>query len=159
MASGDVTTARTVSEDDLPMGHVVTTSGRVSGVHRVGEPFTDDLPFTTDELVRLDVALTESTRSTEVRFNVYIGELGDNTAAGADALFPSTPEAERSVLLAVSPNQRTIEIRSGRAVSGRVTDRVAQLGASAAVSSFAEGDLVDGLVSAIKVMSAAITGP
>lgn len=159
MASGDVTTARPVSEDDLPMGHVVTTSGRVSGVHRVGEPFTDDLPFTTDELVRLDVALTESTRSTEVRFNVYIGELGENTAAGADALFPSTPEAERSVLLAVSPNQRTIEIRSGRAVSGRVTDRVAQLGASAAVSSFAEGDLVDGLVSAIKVMSAAITGP
>lgn len=158
MASGDVV-SRPVSADDLPVGHVVTSSGRISGVHRAGEPFADDLPFTTDELVRLDTALTECTRSTKVRFNVYIGDLGENTAAGADALFPGTPEAERSVLLAVSPNQRTIEVRSGRAVSDRVTDRVTQLGASAATSSFAEGDLIDGLVSAVKVMSAAITAP
>lgn len=158
MASGDVV-AKPISAENLPMGHVVTTSGRVSGVHRVGEPFTDDLPFTTDELVALDDALTDATRRTKVRFNVYVGELGEDTASGADALFPTTPEPERSVLLAVSPNQRTIEVRSGRAVADRVTDRVTQLGASAAVSSFSEGQLIDGLVSAIKVMSAAISAP
>ncbi|NLE78982.1 MAG: DUF5130 domain-containing protein [Rhodococcus sp.] len=159
MASGDVTTTRPVSAEDLPVGHVVTTSGRVSGVHRSGELFSDDLPFTTQELVALDNALTDNTRRTKVRFNVYIGDLGGDTAAGADGLFPNTPEAERSVLIAVSPNQRTVEIRSGVAVADRVTDRVAQLGASAAVSSFAEGDLIDGLVSAVKVMSAAISAP
>ncbi|MFD4368120.1 DUF5130 domain-containing protein [Rhodococcus sp. NPDC058521] len=158
MASGDVV-AKPMSAEDLPVGHVVTTSGRVSGVHRVGEPFVDDLPFTTEELVALDDALTDATRRTKVRFNVYVGDLGENTAAGADALFPNTPEPERSVLLAVSPNQRIIEVRSGRAVSDRVTDRVNQLGASAAVSSFSEGQLIDGLVSAVKVMSAAISAP
>ncbi|MFC9832594.1 DUF5130 domain-containing protein [Rhodococcus sp. NPDC127530] len=159
MASGDLIPASAVSADSLPVGSVVTASGRISGVHRVGEPFTDDLPFTTDELVRLDDALTEGTRKTKVRFNAYIGDLGDDTAAGADALFPTTPEAERSVLIAVSPNQRTVEVRSGRAVANRVTDRVAQLGATAAVSSFGDGDLIDGLVSAIRVMSAAIASP
>ncbi|MCQ4118731.1 DUF5130 domain-containing protein [Rhodococcus tibetensis] len=159
MASGDLIPASRVSEEDLPVGSVVTASGRVSGVHRAGEPFEDDLPFTTDELVRLDDALTEGTRMTKVRFNAYIGDLGVDTAVGADALFPSTPEAERSVLIAVSPNQRTVEIRSGVAVADRVTDRVSQLGATAAVASFGDGDLIDGLVSAIRVMSAAISSP
>ncbi|CAM3030748.1 DUF5130 domain-containing protein [Prescottella defluvii] len=138
------------------MGTVVTSGGRISGVHRIGEPFADLLPFTTEQLVRLDVALTEATRSTKVRFNIYVGDLGENPAAGADAVFPNTPEADRSILIAVSPNQRVIEVRGGRGVANRVTDRVTQLGVTAAVGSFGEGDLIDGLVSALRVMSAAI---
>ncbi|NMM87452.1 DUF5130 domain-containing protein [Rhodococcus sp. SRB_17] len=159
MASGDHSAAVAIAPEDLPMGSVITSSGRISGVHRVGEPFTDDLPFETKDLVALDVALTEATRATKVRFNAYIGDLGANPAAGADALFPTTPEAERSVLIAVSPNQRVVEVRSGRVIADRVTDRVAQLGATAAVSSFSEGNLIDGLISAIRVMSAAISAP
>ncbi|SDE10280.1 DUF5130 domain-containing protein [Rhodococcus tukisamuensis] len=147
-----------VIEADLPVGSVLTASGRVSSVHRIGEPY-DDLPFTVDELVALDDAMTDATRATKVRFNAYIGPLGDDPAAGAEELFPTTPEAERSVLIAVSPNQRAVEIRSGKAVADRVTDRVAQLGVTAAVSSFGEADLIDGLISAIRVMSAAIARP
>ncbi|MFE4501574.1 DUF5130 domain-containing protein [Rhodococcus sp. NPDC056743] len=159
MASGDHSTAVAVAPEDLPMGSVITASGRISGVHRVGEPFTDDLPFTTKDLVALDVALTEATRATKVRFNVYVGDLGADPTAGADALFPTTPEAERSVLIAVSPNQRVVEVRSGRVVADRVTDRIAQLGATAAVSSISEGNLIDGLISGIRVMAAAISAP
>ena len=159
MASGDHSTALAVAPEDLPVGSVVTSSGRVSGVHRIGEPFTDDLPFETMDLVALDVAMTEATRATQVRVNAYVGDLGSDPAAGADALFPTTPEAERSVLIAVSPNQRTVEVRSGRAIADRVTDRVTQLGATAAVASFSEGNLIDGLISAIRVMAAAISAP
>ncbi|GAB2630317.1 DUF5130 domain-containing protein [Prescottella soli] len=155
MASGDVLQSSAVAPADLPVGTVVTTSGRLSGVHRVGE-LLNQPPFTTDELVRLDDALTDATRLTQVRFNVFIGDLGENPAAGADAVFPSTPEAERSVLIAVSPNQRAIEVRGGRRIGNRVTDRVAQLGVTAAVASFGEGNLIDGLVSALRVMSSAI---
>lgn len=159
MVSGDVAQATTVPAEGLPVGTVVTSSGRISGVHRVGEEF-DDLPFTTQELVTLDDALTDATRDTKVRFNVYVGDLGEaDPTAAADALFPTTPDAERSVLIAVSPNQRTVQIRGGRAVAHRVTDRIAQLGVTAAVASFSEGDLIDGLVSAIRVMSAAIAAP
>ncbi|KAA0022893.1 DUF5130 domain-containing protein [Antrihabitans cavernicola] len=147
-----------VSEADLPVGSVLTSSGRVSAVHRAGEEF-DDPPFSQKELLRLDNALTEATRKTKVRFNAYIGDLGADTAAGADALFPKTPEAARSALIAVSPNERAVEIRSGRAVANRVTDRIAQLGVTAAVASFGEGDLIDGIVAALRVMSAAIASP
>lgn len=154
MASGNHWPA--VIEDELPLGSVVTSSGRVSSVHRAGEEFPE-LPFTQQELIALDVALTDATRATKIRFNVYVGDLGDDPAAGVLALFPNTPEAERSTLIAVSPNQRAIEIRSGRRVSNRVTDSVAQLGVTAAVASFGQGDLIDGIVSAIRVMTAAIS--
>ncbi|NLU84000.1 DUF5130 domain-containing protein [Rhodococcus sp. HNM0569] len=157
MASGDHGGHAVVAQRDLPIGSVVTSSGRISAVHRAGEPFGDDLPFTTDQLVRLDDALTDATRATMVRFNIFVGDLEGDPAAAVDELFATTPDVERSVLIAVLPNQRVVEIRSGRAVAGRVTDRVAQLGVTAAVSSFREGDLIDGLVSALRVMTGAIT--
>ncbi|TSD99992.1 DUF5130 domain-containing protein [Skermania sp. ID1734] len=144
-----------VIEDELPVGSVVTTSGRVSAVHRAGAEFPE-LPFTQMELIRLDNALTDATRRTKVRFNVYLGDLGEDFAAGVDHLFPSTPEARRSVLLAVLPNQRAVEIRSGRDVSDRANDRVLQLGVTAAVASLGDGDLIDGIVASIRVMAAAI---
>jgi hypothetical protein len=127
-------------------------------VHEAGHVFPE-LPFSKEELIRLDTALIEATRKTKVRFNVYLGELGDDPAQGVLDIFPNTPEAERSALIAVSPNQRAIEIRSGRAVANRVTDSIAQLGVTAAIASFGQGDLIDGIVAALRVMSAAVAKP
>ena len=75
-----------------------------------------------------------------------------------DELLPHTPDATNSVLIAVSPNQKAIEIRSG-AAAARVTDKVCQLGVTAAKAALAEGDLLDGIESAVNVIAAAITGP
>ncbi len=144
-----------VDESTLTRGHVLTNSGRVSAVHEAGGEF-EELPFTQQELVRLDNALTDATRKTKIRFNIYLGDLGADPATGTDELFGRTPEAERSLLIAVSPDQRAVEVRSGRAVADRADHRVAQLGVTAAVSAFKDGDLIDGLVSAVRVMSAAI---
>ncbi|AFT99694.1 hypothetical protein O3I_008660 [Nocardia brasiliensis ATCC 700358] len=142
-------------EADLPHGYVVTSSGRVSGVHEAGDVFKE-APFSDDERLAIDNVLTEATRATKVRFNIYIGDLGTDPAAGADAIFPSTPEAPASVLIAVSPNDKAIEVRSGREIADRANDRVCQLGVTAALSSFRQGQLIDGLVSAVRVMAAAI---
>ncbi|MBF6172085.1 DUF5130 domain-containing protein [Nocardia blacklockiae] len=147
-----------VVEADLPRGYAVTTSGRVSGVHEAGDVFKE-APFTDTERLILDNTLTEATRATKVRFNIFIGDLRPDPATGVEALFPTTPEAERSVLIAVSPNDRAIEVRSGRDVADRVNDRVCQLGVTAALSSFRQGELIDGLVSAVRVMAAAIGRP
>lgn len=144
-----------VVEADLPHGYALTSSGRVSGVHEAGDVFKE-APFSDDERLAMDNALTEATRATKVRFNVYIGDLGADPAAGADALFPSTPEAARSVLIAVSPNEKAVEVRSGHEVADRANDRVCQLGVTAALSSIRQGQLIDGLVSAVRVMAAAI---
>ena len=147
-----------VVEADLPHGYVVTTSGRVSGVHEAGDVFKE-APFNDNERLLMDNTLTEVTRATKVRFNIYIGELGADSAAGADAIFPRTPEAARSVLIAVSPNEKSVEVRSGRNVADRVNDRICELGASALLSSLRQGELIDGLVSAVRVMGAAIGRP
>ncbi|WP_327148041.1 DUF5130 domain-containing protein [Nocardia sp. NBC_01329] len=144
-----------VVETDLPHGYALTSSGRVSGVHEAGDVFKE-APFDNNERLAMDNVLTEATRATKVRFNVFIGDLGPDAAAAVDALFPTTPEAARSVLIAVSPNDHSVEVRSGRDVADRANDRVCQLGVTAALSSLRQGELIDGLISAVRVMSAAI---
>jgi hypothetical protein len=63
------------------------------------------------------------------------------------------------VLLAVSPDQRAIEVAYGSELRGRGIESAAPLGVSAAASAFREGNLIDGLISAVRVMSAAISRP
>ncbi|OQS16649.1 DUF5130 domain-containing protein [Nocardia donostiensis] len=144
-----------VVEADLPRGYVLTSSGRVSGVHEAGDLFRE-APFSDEERLLMDNVLLEATRATKVRFNVYIGDLDGDPATAVDELFPTTPEAARSVLIAVSPNDRAVEVRSGKDVTDRATERVCQLGVTAALSSMRQGQLIDGLVSAVRVMAAAI---
>ncbi len=158
MASGELTRTN-VDPGNLPYGAALTSSGRVSAVFEFGKLNPELLPFTTQELVAMDDALIEATRATQIRFNVYVGDLGLDPAVGANEVFPGTPDAIRSVLVAVDPNTKSIEIRTGRRVSDRATDRVAQLGITAAVGPFRDGELIDGLVSAVRVMAAAIVRP
>ena len=44
-------------------------------------------------------------------------------------------------------------------MSNRATDRVAQLGVTAALGPFRDGNLIDGLVTSVRVMTAAILSP
>jgi hypothetical protein len=67
------------------------------------------------------------------------------------------PTPENAVLLAVSPNQRAIEVVYGSEVKGRGIEEAAPLGVSAAAASFQEGDLIDGLISAVRVLSAGVS--
>lgn len=153
MASGEVATREPA---ELPRGFVVTSSGRISGVTEPGEPSLD-YPFPTMDLVKLDDALKYGSRAARARFAVYIGDLGSDTAAGAREVFAKVPTPNNAVLLAVSPNQKAIEVVYGSELQGRGIEEAAPLGVSAAAASFNYGRLLDGLVSAVKVMSAAIS--
>ncbi|MEU5843822.1 DUF5130 family protein [Rhodococcus sp. NPDC047139] len=157
MASGDVIQRPVVAPEDLPHGAAITSSGRISTVRGLGQPFTG-APFKDRDLITLDDTLTGALRATGVRFTVYIGDAAD-PAAATDALLPTTPDAADSVLIAVYPNQRSIEIRSGSSAADRATDRVLQLGVTAAVSSFGQGNLLDGITSAVRVIANAMIAP
>jgi hypothetical protein len=61
------------------------------------------------------------------------------------------------VLLAVSPNQRAIEVVYGSGVSGRGIEESAPKGVAAAAELFKDGNLVPGLIKAIQVMSAGVS--
>lgn len=155
MATGEIAA---VEQADLPRGWVVTTSGRISGVTEPGE-LSLTYPFPTKDLVVLDDALKYGSRAARVRFAVYIGDLGQEPAAAAREILGRVPTPNNAVLLAVSPNQRAIEVVYGSDVQGRGIETTAPLGVSAAASAFQEGNLMDGLISAIRVLSAGIAPP
>ena len=154
MASGEV--VKTTGTAVLPYGYAITTSGRVSGVTEPGE-LSVHYPFPVKDLVVLDDALKYGSRAAKARFAVYLGDLGDDTAATARELLATVPTPDNAVLLAVSPNQKAIEVVYGNEVNGRGIEEAAPLGVSAAAASFKEGNLMDGLISAVRVLSAGVS--
>ena len=158
MASGEVATLAPAELAELPRGFVVTSSGRISGVTEPGEASVT-YPFPVKDLVVLDDALKYGSRAAKARFAVYLGDLGDDTAAAAREILAKVPTPDNAVLLAVSPNQRAIEVVYGSDVKGRGIEEAAPLGVSAASGSFKEGNLMDGLISAVRVLSAGVSPP
>lgn len=140
-------------DDELAHGTAVVNVSRVSVARhlRVQEPA---LPFTPQQLARLDEALTFAGRETGVAFSVYLGELGEDTRARAEQMFVGLGSAAPgAVLIAVSPGERVVELVTGSSVQRRVTDRAARLAVTAMVASFREGDLAGGLVSALRMLA------
>ena len=157
MASGDVAHNAgdlAAASSALPMGTVVTNSGRVSATRFPGDAPTTP-PFSRDDLIALDDALKESSEVAHVRFSVFIGDLGADAVSDAKAILGKAPEPYNGALIAVSPNTKDVVVVSGKDVADRVNDRVAQLGVSAAITSIRQGNLIDGLVAALHVMATA----
>jgi hypothetical protein len=153
VASGEIAT---VAPPQLPSGSVITTSGRISGVTEPGD-ISVRYPFPIKDLVVLDDALTYGSRAAGARFAVYIGDLGIDTAVRAREILAKVPTPDNAVLVAVSPDQHAIEMVYGSQVCGRGAESAGPLGVAAAAAAFQDGDLIDGLVSAVRVLSAGIS--
>jgi hypothetical protein len=153
VARGEVAT---IEPSELPKGWVFTTSGRISGVTEPGD-VSVHYPFPTSDLVAIDDALKYGSRASRARFAVYLGDLGADTAARAREILAKVPTPDNAVLLAVSPDQCAIEVVYGSQLRGRGAESAAPLGVAAASSAFEQGHLVDGLVSAVRVLSAGIS--
>ena len=108
-----------------------------------------DGPFTTRQLLRLDEALRIADQQTGLTFSVYIGELEVPTREHAEKLHKQIEGADRAVLIAVSPNQRRLEIVTGNDVRRRISDRDAKLAGLSMAASFAGGDLAGGVLAGI----------
>jgi hypothetical protein len=112
-----------------------------------------DQPFAPRQLFRIDEALAAADRETGLTFSVYVGDLGEDTRARAEALLDELPAAARSVLLAVSPNQRVVEIVTGPGAAARIPDRMCALAALSMTASFAGGDLTAGIVTGLRMLA------
>jgi uncharacterized membrane protein YgcG len=108
-----------------------------------------DGPFTTRQLLRLDEALRVADKQTGLTFSVFIGELEEPVRQHAERLHKQLDGADRAVLVAVSPNQRVLEIVTGNEARKRITDRDAKLAALSMAASFAGGDLAGGVLSGL----------
>ena len=139
--------------DSLPQGSVVTSSGRVSVAELFVEPSPADHPFTSMQLSRLDEALTLTSRETGLRFSVYLGDLGPEPTTRVAELHGRLEGSGEAVLVAVSPEQRTVEVLTGAEARVRLPDRGAKLAVMSMVASFREGDLVGGLLSGLRMLA------
>jgi hypothetical protein len=153
VATGEIST---IDPADLPYGSAITYSGRVSAVTEPGEASLH-YPFPVKQLVALDDALTYESRACKARFAAYIGDLGSDTAARAREILAKVPTPNEAVLVAVSPDQRAIEVVYGAGVGARVAPVAASQGVAAAAAALRDGDLIDGLVSAVRMLGAGIT--
>ncbi|MGW3997607.1 DUF5130 family protein [Amycolatopsis sp. NPDC004772] len=154
MATGELT--KRVDESELGYGEALMATGRVSAA-KMYEPEAPSGPFNTRQLARLDEALTFASRETGLDFSLYLGELGAESRETAEKLHATTADPSNSVLIAVSPGERKIEIVTGKAAYLRLPDRGAKLAVASMVASFKEGDLVrglvNGLVNALRMLS------
>ena len=114
----------------------------------------DDQPFSYQQLSRLDEALTMASRETGLRFTLYLGDLGAHTRARAEELHAgSGGDPSESVLLAISPGQRVMELVTGAGAARRLPDRACALAVLSMTASFAGGDLVGGVVNGLRQLS------
>jgi len=140
-------------QQDLPIGAVVTPSGRVSAAAELGDVTGDDHPFTPVQLTRLDEALTLATRDTGLRFSLFLGDLGQNPPSRVAELHDGLPDPHEAVLVAVSPEQRVVEVLTGPDARLRLPDRGAKLAVMSMMASFKEGDLFGGLLSGLRMLA------
>jgi len=138
-----------------------TASSR-EGQHRPGgetpqektsTPSAAEGPFSPRQLFRLDEALSAADRETGLTFSVYVGELAEPTRATVERLLEQLPDPDESVLLAVSPGQRVLEIVTGANTTRRLPDRVCALAALSMTASFGGGDLTGGIVTGLRMLA------
>jgi uncharacterized protein DUF5130 len=154
MVTGELTHAHAAEPEELPLGSVRTNSGRLSGAKSVWSDSGPRLPFSAAALSRLDEALTLTSRHTRLRFSIYLGDLGEDSHAAALNLLDSLGDAATdSVLIAVDPQRRNVDIVTGPEAHIRLADRGCKLAVMSMVASFKEGDLIGGLLSGLRMLA------
>ncbi|WP_344651011.1 DUF5130 family protein [Cryptosporangium japonicum] len=110
-------------------------------------------PFSSRQLFRIDEALTAADRETGLTFSVYVGGLEEPLRASAETMLDALPAPEDSVLLAVSPNQRALEIVTGIRAAKRIPDRACELAGMSMRAAFQGGDLAGGIVTGLRMLA------
>ncbi|MGI8528984.1 MAG: DUF5130 family protein [Geodermatophilaceae bacterium] len=117
-------------------------------------------PFSLKQLTRLDEALTLSSRETGVQFSLYVGALGPDPRRNAEDLHAGLGgAAPDSVLVAVSPGERRLEIVTGEHTAKRLPDRSCALAALSMTASFNGGDIVGGVVNGLRMLADQVGKP
>lgn len=131
--------------------------GYVSGTEDTRDSVVDESHhgvFSYRDLARLDEALTMSSRETALWFTLYVGDLGSDTRATAEDLHTrSGADTTESVLVAISPGQRVLEIVTGAAAARRLPDRACALAVLSMTGRLGAGDLVGAIVNGLRQLS------
>src|SRR5690606_29549196 len=96
--------------------------------------------------------------TTGLTFSVYVGDLEEPTEEHALRLHDQLDNSENAVLIAVSPNQRVLEIVTGEQARERLPDKYCGLAAMSMTAAFAGGDLAGGIVTGLRMLAEQVAG-
>ncbi|MGZ4590565.1 MAG: DUF5130 family protein [Actinomycetes bacterium] len=93
-------------------------------------------------------------RKQDLKVSVYVGTLEGDTRAMAQQLHRALgDDADKTVLVAVDPGARRLEIVTGSDVRRRLDDRAAGLAAVTMTSAFQAGDLSGGIANGVLALA------
>lgn len=102
--------------------------------------------FTPKQQQDIQRQITLAEKQSELLYSVYVGTLSGDTREHARALHATLgDEAHRTVLLALDPGSRRLEIVTGDEASRQLDKRACTLAAMAMTTAFSGGDLVGGI--------------
>jgi hypothetical protein len=111
-----------------------------------------DPVFTDREREDVERARRIAEADTDLHFSVYVGALGDDSRPTATALHARLTEPVSSVLVAVDPGARRIEVVTGSMSRRWLDDRACALAILAMTTSFTAGDLAGGIVNGLRTL-------
>ena len=97
----------------------------------------------------IDTAIRAAEQASRYEFSVFVGKADGPSREFATRLHAASVAPDRSVLILVDPRARVIEVVTGADVRRTLDDQSVELAVLQMRSSFAEGDLVVGLVRGI----------
>jgi uncharacterized membrane protein YgcG len=113
-----------------------------------GEGFTDA------QVREISRATVTATGQTGLHFSVYVGGVEGDIRDYAERLHSALgPQADRGVLIVVSPADRQLEIVTGSVACRRLSDRACALASLSMTTAFNGGDLVGGIVTGLRMLS------
>lgn len=110
-------------------------------------------PFSPRQLWRIDEALAAADHASGLTFSLYVGDLAQPVRDNAELLHDQLDPSDRAVLIAVSPNQRVVEIVTGQLARMAIPDRACGLATLSMTASFEGGDLATGVVTGLRMLA------
>ena len=99
-------------------------------------------------------AIRLAQQQSQLPVSVYVGTLeGDSRATALQLHGALGDEAAETVLIAVDPGARRVEVVTGPSVRRRLDDRAAGLAAMTMTSAFQAGDLAGGITSGVLALA------
>jgi hypothetical protein len=137
---------------------VVIVEGVSESPEKVRQPMLEG-PFDVRELLHLDEALAAAERDGGgLHYSVYVGPLHEPVRGAAEALHDKLADPDRSVLVAVSPEQRVLEIVTGKHAQEKIPDRSAALVVFSMEAAFGAGQLSGGIITGLRMLAEAAAG-
>ena len=107
--------------------------------------------LTTAQRAEVQRLLEHAERQSGLTFSAYLGAW-EGGREGAEVLLERLADPDRSVLVAVDPAGRRLEIVTGRLARIPLDDRACGLAALSMTSSFTTGDIMGGLRDGLSVL-------